>query len=68
MDIEMKEADGLEATRQIIAADPEAKVCIVTHYGRCRAACGSPERRRLRVRHERKSTSHPTTASLRRKS
>jgi len=32
MDIEMKEVDGIEATRQITAADREAKVLIVTDY------------------------------------
>ncbi len=32
MDIEMREMDGIAATRHIVAAFPEAKVCIVTNY------------------------------------
>lgn len=32
MDIRMDEVDGIQATRQIIAADPAAKVVIVTDY------------------------------------
>jgi DNA-binding NarL/FixJ family response regulator len=32
MDIRMKEVDGIEATRQIRAADPEARILIVTDY------------------------------------
>ncbi len=32
MDLEMKQTDGLTATRQIIAAFPQARVCIVTNY------------------------------------
>ncbi len=32
MDIEMKGVDGITATRQIIAADPQARVFIVTDY------------------------------------
>lgn len=32
MDIEMKVLDGITATAQIIAADPAAKVIIVTNY------------------------------------
>jgi len=32
MDLEMKETDGLTATRQVIAAFPQARVCIVTNY------------------------------------
>lgn len=31
MDIRMREVDGLEATRRIVAADPEARVMIVTN-------------------------------------
>ncbi len=33
MDIEMKRMDGLAATRQIIAAYPEARIVIVSQYG-----------------------------------
>jgi len=32
MDIKMGEVDGLEATREIISAFPEARICIVTNY------------------------------------
>ena len=32
MDIEMPLMDGITATRQLIAAFPEANVCIVTNY------------------------------------
>lgn len=32
MDIEMKEMDGIMATREIMTAFPEAKVIIVTNY------------------------------------
>ena len=32
MDIEMERVDGLEATREIIAAFPEARILIVTNY------------------------------------
>jgi DNA-binding NarL/FixJ family response regulator len=32
MDIAMKDVDGIAATRQIIAADPKARVLIVTDY------------------------------------
>lgn len=32
MDLKLKEVDGLTATRQIVAAFPEAKVVIVTSY------------------------------------
>jgi CheY-like chemotaxis protein len=32
MDIEMAAMDGIRATRQLIAAFPEAKVVTVTHY------------------------------------
>jgi len=32
MDIEMKGLDGLEATSQIRAADPDARIVIVTNY------------------------------------
>jgi DNA-binding NarL/FixJ family response regulator len=32
MDIRMKEVDGIEATKQIKAADPEARIVIVTDY------------------------------------
>jgi CheY-like chemotaxis protein len=32
MDIEMKELDGISATRQIMAAFPEAHIVIVTNY------------------------------------
>ena len=32
MDIGMKNVDGITATRQIIAADPQAKIIIVTDY------------------------------------
>lgn len=32
MDIKMGKVDGLTATRQIKAADPEAKIVIVTNY------------------------------------
>ena len=32
MDIRMKEMDGIEATRRICQADPNAKVVIVTNY------------------------------------
>ena len=32
MDLEMKEIDGLTATRQIIARFPDAHVCIVSSY------------------------------------
>ena len=33
MDIGMKEVTGIEATESILAADPNAKVIIVTDYG-----------------------------------
>ena len=33
MDVEMPEKDGFTATREIIAAHPEAKIAIVTKYG-----------------------------------
>jgi two-component system response regulator DesR len=32
MDIEMPRMDGLAATRQLLAAHPDARVCIVTSY------------------------------------
>ena len=32
MDIGMKNVDGITATRQIIAADPQARIMIVTDY------------------------------------
>ncbi len=32
MDIRMNDVDGIQATRQIIAADPAAKILIVTDY------------------------------------
>jgi DNA-binding NarL/FixJ family response regulator len=32
MDIDMKNVDGITATRQIIAAHPEARIMIVTDY------------------------------------
>ena len=32
MDIRMNEVDGIEATRRIIAADPTARIIIVTDY------------------------------------
>ncbi|MFN7928123.1 MAG: response regulator transcription factor [Blastocatellia bacterium] len=32
MDIAMKQLDGIAATRQILRADPQAKVIIVTNY------------------------------------
>lgn len=32
MDIRMKEEDGLEATKRIRAADPSARIVIVTNY------------------------------------
>lgn len=32
MDLEMKQTDGLTTTRQIKAAFPEARICIVTSY------------------------------------
>ena len=32
MDIRMKETDGIAATREIKAAHPEARICIVTDY------------------------------------
>jgi len=32
MDIDMKDLDGISATRQITAAHPEAKIMIVTDY------------------------------------
>lgn len=32
MDIRMNEVDGIQATKQIKAADPEAKIVIVTDY------------------------------------
>lgn len=40
MDIRMPQVNGIEATRQLKAAQPEAHVCIVTQYGdaECRAA------------------------------
>lgn len=48
MDIRMKEMDGIAATRQIKAADPAAKIVIVTDYdddglrqaARSAGACG----------------------------
>jgi CheY-like chemotaxis protein len=33
MDIRMQQCDGLQATAQIVATDPAAKVVIVTDYG-----------------------------------
>jgi CheY-like chemotaxis protein len=33
MDIQMPRVDGFTASRQIIAAYPDAKICIVTDYG-----------------------------------
>jgi two-component system chemotaxis response regulator CheY len=33
MDIEMQQMDGLSATREIIAVDPEAKIVIVSRHG-----------------------------------
>ncbi len=33
MDVEMREKDGLTATREICAAYPKARVVIVTNYG-----------------------------------
>ena len=40
MDIQMPALNGIEATRRLKAAQPEALVCIVTQYGNdeCRAA------------------------------
>jgi DNA-binding NarL/FixJ family response regulator len=32
MDVRMNEVDGIQATKQIKAADPEAKIAIVTDY------------------------------------
>jgi two-component system chemotaxis response regulator CheY len=32
MDIDLPELDGISATRQIVAADPQAQVMIVTNY------------------------------------
>jgi len=32
MDIDLPEVDGIDATRQIIAAHPEARIMIVTNY------------------------------------
>ena len=32
MDIRMKQTDGIAATREIKAAHPEARICIVTDY------------------------------------
>ena len=32
MDVEMKDLDGIAATRQILAADPQARVVIVTNH------------------------------------
>ena|SRR5438045_8920394 len=32
MDVQMKELDGISATRQIVAADPAARVLIVSNY------------------------------------
>ena len=32
MDIRMREVDGIQATRQITAADPNARILIVTDY------------------------------------
>ncbi|MBS1796607.1 MAG: response regulator transcription factor [Acidobacteria bacterium] len=32
MDLAMPRTDGIAATRAIVAADPQAKVCIVTNY------------------------------------
>jgi CheY-like chemotaxis protein len=36
MDVEMKEKDGLTATREITAAYPEAKILILTKYSTAR--------------------------------
>lgn len=33
MDIDLPEVDGISATRQILAAHPQARVMIVTNYG-----------------------------------
>ena len=33
MDITMKEKDGLEASREILAADPDARIVVVTALG-----------------------------------
>lgn len=33
MDLSMPEVDGVEATRQIVAADPEARVVVLTSFG-----------------------------------
>jgi CheY-like chemotaxis protein len=32
MDLEMKQTDGLTATREIISFFPQARICIVTNY------------------------------------
>lgn len=32
MDVDMKDVDGIAATRQIIAADPKAQIMIVTDH------------------------------------
>lgn len=40
MDIQMPQVNGIEATRQLKAAQPEAHICIVTQFSNdeCRAA------------------------------
>ena len=49
MDIKMKEMDGLMATMQIKAAFPEARIIIVTAYGRFDTARSRSHRGRMRL-------------------